>query len=142
MMASRASPARDLDAGGDRQRLEADQGTNDRGLRIAQHSCGHLGAREVYGHQRRAVDLAGRHVGGGEGRGGVALQHPAGGIGAAGKRFGELRLADQGAGALSFARQIQGVGDRRGDRRIGIAAGAARHLVQALRSPMRRACRP
>ena len=102
-------------------------------LRIAQHACGHLGVREVDGHQRRAVDLAGRHVGGGEGRGGVALQHPAGGIGAAGKRFGELRLADHGAGALSFARQHQGVGHRRGDRRIGIAAGIAHHLVQALR---------
>ena len=123
----------DLDAGGDRQRLEADQGANDRRLRIAQHGCGHLGVREVDGHQRRAVDLAGRHVGGGEGRGGVALQHPAGGIRAAGKRFGELRLADHGAGALSFARQHQRVGHYRGDRRIGIAAGVAHHLVQALR---------
>ena len=123
----------DLDAGGDRQRLEADQGANDGRLRIAQHACGHLGVREVDGHQRRAVDLAGRHVGSGKGRGGVALQHPAGGIGAAGKRFGELRLADHGAGALSFARQHQRVGHCRGDRRIGIAAGIAHHLVQALR---------
>ena len=35
----------DLDAGGDRQRLEADQGANDGRLRIAQHACGHLGVR-------------------------------------------------------------------------------------------------
>ena len=123
----------DLDAGGDRQRLEADQGANDGRLRIAQHACRHLGVREVDGHQRRAVDLAGRHVGSGKSRGGVALQHPAGRIGAAGKRFGELRLANHGAGALSFARQHQRVGHRRGDRRIGIAAGVAHHLVQALR---------
>ena len=40
---------------------------------------------------------------------------------------------DDGAGALSFARQHQRVGHYRGDRRIGIAAGIAHHLVQALR---------
>ena len=59
-------------------------------------------------------------------------------IGAAAERFGELPVAGDGAGALALARHHQGVDRGGGDRRVGIAAGAAHHFVQALALAHRR----
>jgi hypothetical protein len=127
----------DLEPCGDRQRLEGDQGADDRRLRDAQQAGRRLRAREIEHHHRRPVDLARRQAGCGR-AGFFARRVVARRVGAPAERFDELPVAGDRTGALALAGHHHGVGHGSGGRRVEITAGAAYHFVQALALAHRR----